>query len=52
MVGSTKNVLFATNKQCKTTPRVGDEVLISFLDNDIDKPYISGSLYNNTNTLN
>ncbi|MGX2973218.1 phage baseplate assembly protein V, partial [Helicobacter sp. T3_23-1059] len=30
------------------TPRVGDEVLISFLDNDIDKPYISGSLYNNT----
>ncbi|MGX3046186.1 bacteriophage T4 gp5 trimerisation domain-containing protein, partial [Helicobacter sp. T3_23-1056] len=34
------------------TPRVGDEVLISFLDNDIDKPYISGSLYNNTNTPN
>ncbi|WP_257005966.1 type VI secretion system Vgr family protein [Helicobacter pullorum] len=31
------------------TPRVGDEVIISYLDNDIDKPYISGSLYNNTN---
>ena len=31
------------------TPRVGDEVIISYLDNDIDKPYISGNLYNNTN---
>ena len=31
------------------TPRVGDEVIISFLDNDIDKPFISGSLYNTTN---
>lgn len=34
------------------TPRVGDEVLISFLDNDIDKPYISGSLYNESNKPN
>ncbi|MCW1360450.1 contractile injection system protein, VgrG/Pvc8 family [Campylobacter jejuni] len=31
------------------TPRVGDEVIISFLDDDIDKPFISGSLYNGTN---
>ncbi|WP_338074420.1 bacteriophage T4 gp5 trimerisation domain-containing protein, partial [Helicobacter trogontum] len=31
------------------TPRIGDEVIISFLDNDIDKPFISGSLYNTTN---
>ncbi|WP_243558416.1 bacteriophage T4 gp5 trimerisation domain-containing protein, partial [Helicobacter cinaedi] len=31
------------------TPRVGDEVIISYMDNDIDKPYISGSLYNLTN---
>ncbi|RDU61191.1 type VI secretion system Vgr family protein [Helicobacter sp. MIT 14-3879] len=31
------------------TPRVGDEVIISFLDDDIDKPYVSGSLYNGTN---
>ena len=30
-------------------PRVGDEVLVSYLDNDIDKPFISGSLYNSTN---
>lgn len=30
-------------------PRIGDEVIISFLDNDIDKPFISGSLYNTTN---
>lgn len=30
-------------------PRVGDEVLISYLDGDIDKPIITGSLYNNTN---
>ncbi len=30
-------------------PRVGDEVIISYLDNDIDKPYISGSLYNMSN---
>ncbi|WP_251813926.1 contractile injection system protein, VgrG/Pvc8 family, partial [Campylobacter jejuni] len=28
------------------TPRIGDEVIISFLDDDIDKPYVSGSLYN------
>lgn len=32
------------------TPRVGDEVIISFLDDDIDKPYISASLYNKLNT--
>ena len=31
------------------TPRVGDEVIISYMDNDIDKPYISGSLYNQHN---
>ena len=31
------------------TPRVGDEVIISYIDNDIDKPYISGYLYNLTN---
>ncbi|HEF7225605.1 TPA: hypothetical protein SAY82_001691, partial [Campylobacter jejuni] len=31
------------------TPRIGDEVIISFLDDDIDKPYVSGSLYNETN---
>lgn len=31
------------------TPRIGDEVIISFLDEDIDKPYISGSLYNGYN---
>ncbi|WP_144585334.1 type VI secretion system Vgr family protein, partial [Campylobacter coli] len=33
------------------TPRVGDEVIISFLDDDIDKPFISGSLYNGTTTM-
>ena len=31
------------------TPRVGDEVIISYIDNDIDKPYILGSLYNQSN---
>ncbi|EOJ0749324.1 phage baseplate assembly protein V, partial [Campylobacter jejuni] len=31
------------------TPRIGDEVIISFLDDDIDKPFISGSLYNGVN---
>ncbi|PZT47179.1 type VI secretion protein VgrG, partial [Helicobacter valdiviensis] len=31
------------------TPRVGDEVIVSFLDDDIDKPYVSSSLYNRTN---
>ncbi|WP_223212693.1 type VI secretion system Vgr family protein, partial [Campylobacter coli] len=31
------------------TPRVGDEVIISFLDDDIDKPYVSSSLYNGAN---
>ena len=30
-------------------PRVGDEVIVSFLDDDIDKPYISASLYNQSN---
>ncbi|RDU61627.1 VgrG protein, partial [Helicobacter didelphidarum] len=29
--------------------RVGDEVIISYLENDIDKPYISSSLYNVSN---
>ncbi|WP_300955830.1 type VI secretion system Vgr family protein, partial [Helicobacter rodentium] len=33
------------------TPRVGDEVIISFLDEDIDKPYVSSSLYNGTTTM-
>ncbi len=33
------------------TPRIGDEVIISFLDDDIDKPFISGSLYNGANTM-
>ncbi len=28
------------------TPRVGDEVLINFIDNDIDHPVIVGGLYN------
>ena len=31
------------------TPRIGDEVIISYIDNDIDKPYILGSLYNQSN---
>ncbi|QOQ95420.1 bacteriophage T4 gp5 trimerisation domain-containing protein [Helicobacter cinaedi] len=31
------------------TPRVGDEVIVSFFDEDIDKPYISASLYNQSN---
>ncbi|EBI2381606.1 type VI secretion protein VgrG, partial [Campylobacter jejuni] len=33
------------------TPRIGDEVIISFLDDDIDKPYVSGSLYNGATTM-
>ncbi|TLD79694.1 type VI secretion system tip protein VgrG, partial [Helicobacter sp. MIT 11-5569] len=33
------------------TPRIGDEVIISFLDDDIDKPYVSGSLYNSTSSM-
>lgn len=33
------------------TPRVGDEVIVSFLDDDIDKPYVSSSLYNGTTTM-
>lgn len=32
-------------------PRVGDEVIIAYMDNDIDKPYVSGSLYNTTNPI-
>ena len=31
-------------------PRIGDEVIISFLQNDIDNPVVSGSLYNASNT--
>ena len=40
-----KNLIFIwLGKNCfYHTPRVCDEVLISFLDNAIDKPYISGS---------
>ena len=30
---------------------MGDEVIIAYMDNDIDKPFISGSLYNTTNTI-
>ena len=30
-------------------PRVGDEVVISFIDGDPDKPIITGSLYNQEN---
>ena len=30
-------------------PRIGDEVIISFLQNDIDNPVVSGSLYNAAN---
>ncbi|MCR4941574.1 MAG: type VI secretion system tip protein VgrG [Campylobacter sp.] len=30
-------------------PRIGDEVVISYLQNDIDKPIIIGSLYNSYN---
>ena len=32
-------------------PRVGDEVIIAYMDNDIDEPYVSGSLYNTTNPI-
>ena len=32
------------------TPRVGYEVIIFFLNNDIDKPYISDNLYNKSNS--
>lgn len=31
------------------TPRIEDEVIVSFLDDNIDRPYISGSLYNQSN---
>ena len=27
-------------------PRIGHEVLVGFLNNDIDRPYVQGSLYN------
>ena len=32
------------------TPRIGDEVLVSFLDNDPDRPIIIGSVYNGQQT--
>ena len=32
-----------------TTPRIGDEVLVSFLDGDPDRPLITGSAYNGDN---
>ena len=31
---------------CQFTPRVGDEVVISFLDGDPDKPLVVGTVYN------
>lgn len=31
---------------CQLTPRVGDEVLVSFLDNDPDQPLVVGTVYN------
>ena len=31
---------------CQFTPRVGDEVLVSFLDDDPDQPLVVGSVYN------
>lgn len=41
--------LASINSGLYYTPRVGDEVIVSFFDDDIDKPYISGSLYNQSN---
>ncbi|WP_422448073.1 MULTISPECIES: type VI secretion system Vgr family protein [unclassified Endozoicomonas] len=31
---------------CQFTPRVGDEVLVSFLDHDPDRPVVVGTVYN------
>ncbi|MRI33749.1 hypothetical protein EOPP23_12200 [Endozoicomonas sp. OPT23] len=31
---------------CQFTPRIGDEVLVSFLDGDPDRPLVVGSVYN------
>ncbi|WP_062268608.1 type VI secretion system Vgr family protein [Endozoicomonas arenosclerae] len=31
---------------CQFTPRIGDEVLVSFLDNDPDQPLVVGTVYN------
>ncbi|HCK76119.1 MAG TPA: type VI secretion system tip protein VgrG [Gammaproteobacteria bacterium] len=42
MAGKTRGTQFI--------PRAGDEVLIGFLDEDIDRPVIVGSVYNSVNT--
>jgi type VI secretion system secreted protein VgrG len=31
-------------------PRIGQEVLVTFLEQDIDRPYVIGCVYNSTNT--
>ena len=42
MAGKTRGTQFI--------PRAGDEVLVGFLDEDIDRPVIVGSVYNSVNT--
>ncbi|MFN0184894.1 MAG: type VI secretion system Vgr family protein [Aquabacterium sp.] len=32
-------------------PRIGHEVVVSFIDGDPDKPLVTGSVYNDTNTM-